>query len=156
MKRIIIAAMGEDRLIGTGKGLPWHVPTEYQHFLDSVAGHTMIMGRKSWEIFGGDVSSTHNIIISRSAQCPGAEVAPSVPDALKLAAAAGKTAFIAGGGTIYQQALALNLVDEMHLSVIPGIFNGTIYFPDFCRRDWEIIDQQDRGAYVFYRYCRRA
>ena len=66
-ERIIIAALGENRVIGKGDGLPWSIPGEYRHFLDTVRGATMIMGRRSYSIFGPDLSTAHNLVLSRDA-----------------------------------------------------------------------------------------
>ena len=142
MKRVIIAAMSKGSVIGSGNGMPWHVPAEYQHFLDSVRGHTMIMGRKSWEIFGGDVATAHNIVVSGSSEVCGAEVANSLFAAIALAESYGKTIFIAGGASIYQQSLDSGFVDEMHLSTIHGEFTGDTYFPAFDKSDWQIVENR--------------
>ncbi|MEE3258297.1 MAG: dihydrofolate reductase [Candidatus Latescibacterota bacterium] len=63
---IIIPAMSKDRVIGSGDGMPWSVPEEYQQFLGFVEGQTVTMGRRSYEIFGPDLTSAHNIVVSRS------------------------------------------------------------------------------------------
>jgi len=155
MERIIIAAMSAERVIGSGDGMPWEVPTEYAHFLDTVRGQTLIMGRRTWEIFGADVTSAHNIVITRSAEVAGAEVADGLPSALALAARYGKTAYIAGGGSIYAQALADDVVDAMYLSTIKGDFSGDTWFPAWSNADWEVTVIEDRGPYVFTEYHRR-
>ena len=49
---IVISAMSQDRIIGKGDGLPWHVPEEYNQFLDIIRGQTVILGRRSYPIFG--------------------------------------------------------------------------------------------------------
>jgi hypothetical protein len=63
---IIISAMSNDRVIGSGEGMPWSVPEEYQQFLSLVEGQTVIMGWRSYQIFGPDLTSAHNVVISRS------------------------------------------------------------------------------------------
>ena len=56
---IIISAMGRNRVIGNGDGMPWHVPEEYQHFLDTTRDQTIIIGRRSFEIFGPTLTCAH-------------------------------------------------------------------------------------------------
>ena len=48
---IIIGAMAENRVIGSGDGMPWDVPEEYAHFQRLVDGQTIIIGRRSYRIF---------------------------------------------------------------------------------------------------------
>src|SRR5688572_21154657 len=101
---IIVGAMAPNRVIGKGDGLPWDVPEEYDHFLRLIDGKTIIIGRRSYEIFGDDLSSAHNVVVSRSVNAmPGAIVVPTLEDALRVAASFGRTFFSAGGATIYEQ-----------------------------------------------------
>ncbi|MFK8112988.1 MAG: dihydrofolate reductase, partial [Rubripirellula sp.] len=127
---IIISAMSKDRVIGSGNGMPWSVPSEYEQYLRYVGGQTVIMGRKTYEIFAADLSSeTTAIMVSRSADVDGVNVVNSLEAALRLASQFGKTTFVAGGGEIYAQALPL--AEEMYLSTIKGDFSGDTYFPEF-------------------------
>ncbi|MEO1451163.1 MAG: dihydrofolate reductase, partial [Bacteroidota bacterium] len=63
---ILISAMGTNRVIGREAGMPWSVPAEYAQYLDFIRGQTVIMGRKSFDIFGADLTCTHTLILSRS------------------------------------------------------------------------------------------
>ena len=98
---IIIAAMSTDRLIGSGDGMPWSVPEEYRQFLDFIEGQTVIMGRRSYEIFGPDLTSAHNIVGSRSWEGEeGAVACGSIKEAAQRAACFGKRLFSPGRSTI--------------------------------------------------------
>jgi len=150
---IIIGAMSKDRIIGKGAGMPWNVPDEYQQYLDFVSGNTIILGRKSYEIFGADLPDrTSVIVISRTADFDGVTVVPSLAEALTRAEAEGKTVFVAGGGSIYAQALPL--ADEMYLSTIKGDFEGDAYFPKFDAAEWMITEERDEPEFVFRKYRR--
>jgi dihydrofolate reductase len=151
---IIISAMSYDRVIGSGDGLPWDVPEEYAQFLHFITGQTVIMGRRSYEIFGDDLTSAHNIVVSRTAQeIPGAVVCGSVEAAAERAKAFGKTVFSAGGGAIYRQTLPL--ADALYLSYIKGDFTGDTYFPGFDETAWAVVRREDHPAYEFVVYERR-
>jgi len=85
---IIISAMSSDRVIGSGNGMPWNVPEEYEQFLRYVDGQAVIMGRRSFEIFGPDLRHTANIVVSRSAvRIEGARVCSTIQEAIASARA---------------------------------------------------------------------
>jgi dihydrofolate reductase len=151
---IIIGAMSTDRVIGSGDGLPWDVPEEYAHFLRLVEGQTIIIGRRSYEIFGKDLTGTRNVVISRSAgSLPGATVVQSIDDARRAAEAFGRTIFSAGGASIYAQTLPL--ADAMYLSYIKGHFTGDAYFPAFSDREWAVERREDHPRFEFVVYRRK-
>lgn len=151
---ILIAAMSEDRVIGRGDGLPWDVPEEYAQFLEFVRGGTVLMGRRTWEIFGGDLTSRHNVVLSRSrVALPGATVEPDLPGALARARALGGTLFVAGGARVYAQTLPL--ADRMLLSTIRGAYEGDARFPAFDPADWFPFETREEPRFVFVDWRRR-
>jgi dihydrofolate reductase len=155
MKRIIISAMAKNRVIGTKNGLPWSIPEEYQHFLKSIQGNVMLMGRKSWDIFHKDLADTEaNIIISRSSLIRDAITAESLDEALNKAESFQRDIYIAGGASIYQQALEAGLVDEMHLSFLSQTHKGDAFFPEFDKSEWSIKDEQHYPQYHFIKYTK--
>ncbi len=146
---IIIAAVAENGVIGAGDHMPWDIPEEYEYFLETIRGETVIMGRKSHEIFGNDLTSRHTIVVSRSeAPAGGALVVHSLDRAYRVAESLGFEVYCAGGGSIYRA--ALDLSNRMLLSEIQGEFPGDVTFPRFSREDWqEILCEQHRG-YVLH------
>ena len=150
---IVIGAMSRDRVIGRGAGMPWDVPEEYDQFLRLTAGQTVILGRRSYEIFGAGLTAAHVVVVSRSAgRLAGAVVAPSVPAALDAAAALGGTVFSAGGASVY--AATVPLADAMYLSYIEGHFTGDAYFPAFDAREWVAERREDHPRFEFVVYRR--
>ncbi len=156
---IIVGAMTRDRVIGSGDGMPWDVPEEYAHFLKLVAGQTIVIGRRSYEIFGEGLTSAHTVVVSRNAGAlgaapPGVVVAPSVGEAVRVAASYGRTVFSAGGASIY--AATIPLAERMHLSYIEGAFTGDAYGPAFDAGEWEVERREGhpRFEYVEYRRVR--
>jgi dihydrofolate reductase len=150
----LISAMSHGRVIGTADGMPWQIPTEYQQYLHFITGQTVIMGRRSYEIFGEDLTSAHALVISRSFPSGSDyEVFDSLEKALTRGQELGKTIFVAGGASIYAQALPL--ADEMYLSTIPGEYEGTAYFPEFDPGDWEIIEERTEPDFIFRHYQRK-
>ena len=149
----LISAMSSSRVIGSGDGMPWEVPEEYQHFLDTTRNQTLIIGRKSYEIFGPTLTSLRCFVITRSnQQFENAVTVGSIDDAIKQAREHDERIFVAGGASVY--ALALPLAHEMLLSYIRGDFTGDTYFPEFDESDWQIVEREDRGSYDFVYYRR--
>jgi dihydrofolate reductase len=150
---IIIAAMGKNRVIGSGAGMPWDVPEEFRQFLNLVDGHPVIMGRRSWEIFGPQLSGVHPIVVSRRiAAMKGAIVRPSVQAAVAEARRWGGKFFSAGGAQIYAQTIPL--AEAMYLSTIKGEFSGDTYFPAFDESEWKVTRHEDHPAFEFRVYER--
>lgn len=151
---ILISAMTEDRVIGAGEGMPWDIPAEYQQFLDFVAGQTIIMGRRSFEIFGDDLTTEHTIVLSRSDSVEGdVEVVENLDEALGRAKSYGKTIFCGGGASVYEQALPL--AEAMYLSYIKQQYEGDAHFPEFDPSDWRIVEQRDHPWFRFVHYARK-
>jgi dihydrofolate reductase len=149
----LISAMTRDRVIGAGAGMPWDVPEEYAQFLRLIEGHTVIMGRRSWEIFGADLTSAHNLVVSRSAtSLPGATVVAGVAEALEVARVLGRNVFSAGGAQIYAQTLPL--ADALYLSFIKGDYTGDAHFPAFDESDWRVERREDHPRFEFVVYRR--
>ena len=147
---IIISAMGRNRVIGSGDGMPWDVPEEYQHFLDTTRDQTIIIGRKSFEIFGPTLNCSHCIVLSRSDQkIENASVAHNFDDATKQAAETGCDVYVAGGASIY--AMAIQKADRMLLSYIEGNFEGEAFFPEIPDR-WAVTSREHRGSYELVQY----
>ncbi len=151
---IIISAMSADRIIGQGEGMPWNVPEEYRQYLGFVSGNTVIMGRRSYQIFGRDLDRSQNLVISRSSlSLKNARVFPSLETAVAAAYRLGKPVFCAGGASIYRQALPL--ADALYLSYIKGRFQGDAYFPEIDPDHWQIEKQVDHPRFEFVVYRRR-
>jgi dihydrofolate reductase len=150
---IIIGAMSTDHVIGSGNGMPWDVPEEYAQFLQFIDGQTVIIGRRSYEIFGAGLTSAHTLVVSRSAgRLSGAVTVASVEDALRVADTFNKAVFSAGGASIYAQTIPL--ADTMYLSYIKGTFSGDARFPAFSDLEWEIVRREDHPRFEFVVYRR--
>jgi dihydrofolate reductase len=152
----LIAAVAENRVIGQDDGMPWDLPDEYEHYRRIIADQTVIMGRRSYQIFGKDLTSRHAVVVSGSIgkdALDGAIVCRSLEEALDKAQSFGREVYVNGGASIYQQALPM--VDEMDLSIVTGEFEGDAYFPEFEESAWRITERVDHGAWEFRRYVRK-
>ena len=110
MSVTLIWAEAADRIIGMDRSLPWHLPEDLRRFKELTMGSTVVMGRVTWESLPAKVRplpGRRNIVITRQASydAPGAEVASSLEGALSLAG--DDDIWVAGGASIYEQALPL-------------------------------------------------
>jgi dihydrofolate reductase len=159
---VIIAAVAKNRVIGKDNQLIWNIPEDMAHFKALTAGHTVIMGRKTWESLPPrfrPLPDRHNIVISRQADyaAPGAEVADSLENALKLAATVA-TVFVIGGEQIYRQAMAL--ADRLEITEIKLEPEGDAWFPEIEANDWKNTakntpSSQSGTGFSFLTYCRQ-
>ena len=155
---VIIAAVARNRVIGKDNKLLWNIPEDMAHFKALTAGHTVIMGRKTWESLPQrfrPLPGRSNIIITRQPDypAPGAEVADSLENALKLASTA-TIAFIIGGEQIYTQAMAL--ADRLEITEVDQEPEGDAWFPEIAAVDWEKTAKTEGNGFAFLTYRRRA
>ena len=129
MKIILIAAMAKNRVIGRGNGIPWHIPSELQRFKAMTMGHTLVMGRKTFESIGRPLPGRKTIIVTRNPEyrAAGCSVATSLAAAIALCPET-ETIFIAGGGEIYREALPL--AEAIYLTVLDREVEGDTLFPE--------------------------
>src|SRR6266478_2847130 len=94
----LIAAVAQNGVIGMHNRLPWRLPDDLQRFRALTTGHSIIMGRKTWESIGGPLRERQNIVVTRQRdfRTPGAQVAGSLETALELAALP-EPVFVIGG-----------------------------------------------------------
>ncbi len=120
--------MARNGVIGREGGLPWHLPEDLRRFREITTGHTLVMGRKTWEGIGRPLPDRRTIVVTRQAgfaPC-GAEVAPSLEEAFAMARGESEL-FICGGGEIYRQ--AIHLAGRIYLTVIDLDAEGEVFFP---------------------------
>lgn len=150
---IIIAAIGSNRIIGNGEGLPWHIPSEYDQFLGHIKDQTVIMGRRSWEIFKKDMLPKRMVVVSRTLQTDRAKVFSTLKEALSYSGSYPEEVFICGGQSIYEE--SLQHADYMYLSFIKGEHRGNVYFPEFDEKDWIVEKKEEHPEFVFVIYRKR-
>lgn len=140
LKVIAIAAMDEARVIGLENGIPWHIPGEQKYFAHWTKGHTVLMGRKTYESLPEAVRPLPgrlSVVVSRSpmpatvsdnvifASDPREAIEQFQVGTLPLR---GDTLWIAGGQQIYEQ--TLDLWDEVFLTIVFGKHQGDAFFPE--------------------------
>ena len=154
----LIAAVARNGVIGANNTLPWKLPADLARFRALTLGHTVIMGRKTWQSLGRPLKDRQNVVVTRDASltAEGADVATSLGDALAIASLP-QPAFCIGGGQLYADALPL--ASLMYLTEIDRDFEGDVLFPTFDRRQWRERSREehvhtDGMRYAFVDYQR--
>lgn len=134
-KLSIIVAMSSNRVIGVNNSLPWHLSEDLKHFKTLTTGHTIIMGRKTYESIGKPLPNRRNIVISRNLNAfyGGVEVVHSLEDAFSTSSN-DEEVFIIGGSNIYEQ--SLHLVEHLYITEIKKSFEGDAFFPEIDKSLW--------------------
>ncbi|GGE67657.1 dihydrofolate reductase [Pedobacter psychrotolerans] len=142
----IAVATGENREIGKNNQLLWHMPADLKFFKQTTSGHTIIMGRKTFDSVGRPLPNRRNIVITRDAslQIEGVEVVNSFEQALEITNTEEKPIFIVGGAEIYRQALPET--DTLYLTTIHHQFDADTFFPEFDRSEWEVVSSEHHQA----------
>lgn len=160
---IIIAAIDRKGAIGYRNRLLFRLPNDLKHFKNLTTGHTIIMGRKTFESLPkGALPDRRNIVLStaRGLVLPGAEVFASIEEALENCRTDSHV-YIIGGATLYRQTLPL--ADELYLTEIDAVSpQADAYFPpvDLAvwhekSRDAHPADERHSYPYSFVRYVRK-
>jgi dihydrofolate reductase len=154
MKISLIAAMADDRVIGINNALPWKLPADMQWFRKHTLGKPIIMGRKTFESFGGrTLPDRTNIVITRDKSYHVEGDVIIVHDIAEALAAAGDVdeVMIIGGASFYAQMLPR--ADRFYVTRVHGSFEGDAWFPDYEGYDWKEISREehavdDKNAYA--------
>ncbi|PWK78145.1 dihydrofolate reductase [Mucilaginibacter oryzae] len=156
----IIVAIAKNHAIGKDNKLLWYLPNDLKHFKDTTSGHTVIMGRKTFDSVGKPLPRRRNIVITRQAiSIEGCEVVDSLKAAIALCKAEDEV-FVVGGAEIYRQAIPLT--DRIYLTIIDQNFEGDTFFPELNQDDWQETkreefepDEKNRYKYSFITLDRR-
>ena len=143
----IIAAIDKNNALGFENKLLFYLPDDLKRFKALTTGHTVVMGRKTFDSLPkGALPNRRNIVLSRSAKLvlPGAEVYPSLEEALKHCEAE-EQVFIMGGASVYRQAMPL--ADKLFLTEIEAeATQADVYFPAIDKTVWHETKRDARSA----------
>lgn len=137
------------------------MPSDVKFFMNLTMGHSVIVGRKTYESYGRPLKGRRNIIISRDKGLiiAGCEVVHSLDEALKLVKGENEV-FIIGGSEIYRQAMPI--ADKIYLTRIYGDFQGDAYFPFIDDKEWTLAslsehkaDEKNPYPFAFLEYIKK-
>lgn len=158
----IICALAENNAIGYNNDLLFHLRADLQRFKALTTGHTVIMGRRTFESLPkGALPNRRNIVLSSGEhEWPNVEVYPSLQEAI-AACADDEEIFIIGGASVYKAALPI--ADRLcltHVHAVPEV--ADVFFPEFDDSEWECTfkeyhdaDERNDKPFTFADYIRK-
>ena len=146
---IAVVAMSENRVIGDGKGLIWHIPSDLKRVKTLTMACPLIMGRKTWDSIGRPLPGRASIVMTRdrSWSADGAIAVPNLRAAIEAArnwientVGSRSDIILFGGGEIYRQ--GLEYCHRVERTVVSSKLDGgaeAAYFPELPEADWDIV-----------------
>lgn len=149
----ILVAHDKQRVIGYQNQLPWHLPNDLKHVKQLSTGHTLVMGRKTFESIGKPLPNRRNVVLTNnpSFKHEGVDVIHSIEEINNIPG----QVFIFGGQTLFEE--MIDKVDDMYITVVDGKFQGDTFFPPYTFEDWEVessvegqLDEKYYSAYILH------
>lgn len=138
----MIVAVAQNNVIGKDNSLIWRLSDDLKFFKKITTGHSIIMGRKTYESIGKPLPNRNNIVITRSTdlQIEGCYVVNSIPEALALASTLDgcDESFIIGGEKIYKQAMPY--IQRAYVTYVLAYPDGDAFFDQNVFRHWKKVD----------------
>lgn len=158
-----MAAKAKNNVIGKDNDLIWHLPADLKFFKQTTKGHTLIMGRKTFESLANPLPHRDSWIVSRNKDysADGITTFLSIENAIEAGEQKGlETVFILGGGEIYRQ--SIELADKLIITEVHENFEGDTVFPEIDKRIWKEVSREERKAdeknkydFAFVEYLRK-
>ena len=163
MIKIIMAAKAKNNVIGKDNDLVWHLPADLKFFKQTTKGHTLIMGRKTFESLGNPLPHRDSWIVTRNKDFSAAGITTfhDLHQAIEAAEKSGlETVFILGGGEIYRQ--SMDIADKLILTEVHEDFDGDSFFPEIDKSVWmetsreeHQADEKNKYNFAFVQYERK-
>ena len=141
----IIVAVAKNGVIGNKGEIPWYLPDDFKHFAKITKGHTVIMGRKTYESIikrlGKPLPERKNVVITKQTDflTPGCSIFESIEDALNFFLKSKEEIFVIGGSTIYNQFLPFT--DKLYITEIDENFEGDTTF-NYDKNNWKLSSKE--------------
>lgn len=139
MNVTLICAVGENNSLGKENRLLWHLPDDFIRFKSLTMGHSIIMGRKTFESLPNPLPKRKNIVITRQKNYApaGCVVVSSLEEALQEAQKDDENPYVIGGGEIYR--LAMPLATILEITRVHSVFQADTFFPEIDPLQWKLI-----------------
>lgn len=160
----LLVAMGQEQIIGSDNGMPWHLPNDLQFFKKKTTGQTIVMGRKTFDSIDKVLPKRQNYVVT-------SQVSPNFPEGVGVLhdlemikhwneKHPDEELFVIGGSKIFEQ--VIDIADRMYITFIDYKFTGDTKFPIFTMDEWSLTsnaagERNDKNPYDYYflQYDRR-
>lgn len=151
----MVAAVATNGVIGANGDIPWRIPEDFAHFKRITLGHTLVMGRATYDSIGRPLPGRTTIVLTRDPgwAADGVLVAHDLDTALALAEDLPGDVVIAGGAQVYAE--AMGRADEQVLTEIHLAPEGDTFYPEFDRSAWTETRREARAGFDWV-WLRRA
>jgi dihydrofolate reductase len=142
----IIVAIARNNAIGKDNQLLWHIPEDLKRFRALTTGHTIVMGKRTFESLPiRPLPNRRSIVITDvpGEQIPGCEMAYSIEEAI-LKMEEGHENFIIGGGMVYKQFMPL--AHKLYLTIVHKDFEADTFYTEIDYSEWKEIAREDIQA----------
>lgn len=143
----LIVARSQNNVIGKNGQIPWKIKGEQKQFKELTTGNVVVMGRKSYEEIGHPLPNRKTIVVSRTKQYEGENLATagSVKEAIEMAGE--QNVYISGGYGLYKEAIPF--VDVMYITEVQTtIEDGDVFFPEFDENDFDKTEGETGGEEI--------
>ncbi|MGH2317717.1 dihydrofolate reductase [Planococcus sp. SE5232] len=139
----LMVAHDQNRVIGIGNELPWHIPADLAYFKEHTIGKGIVMGRNTYESIGRPLPKRRNIVVTRNDdyEAEGVDVVHNIQDAVKLAKEVHEEVMIIGGEQIFNS--VLDDADRLYITLVHQSFEGDTYFPEYGR-EWKLVSESEQ------------
>ncbi|GGE85484.1 dihydrofolate reductase [Stappia taiwanensis] len=165
---VLVAAVGENGVIGVDGAMPWHLSSDLKRFKRITLGCPVVMGRKTFQSIGRPLPGRENIVVSRDGDwardIAGITLVSSLEDGLAAATDSARRAgasavMVIGGGQIY--AATIDQADRLEITRVHVSPKGDTRFPDIDPARWVEVAREtpdpgpkDSAAMTFLTYRR--
>jgi len=160
VKISLIAAFTKEKVIGKDGQIPWTLKEDLKHFKNITEGHSVVMGRKTYESISKPLPNRLNIVMTRMPKkLKEVKEVTNKERALEIASTFSDEIFIIGGEKIYEEFLPL--ASKMYLTQIDIKVEGDAFFPKYNLNDWIELSREDKKdfgqdiEYSFLEYKRK-
>jgi dihydrofolate reductase len=148
---VLVAAVADNGVIGRDGDIPWRIPADFAHFKATTIGHTLVMGRATYDSIGRPLPGRTTVVVTRDPEWTAGEhadqvlVTHSFDEALARAAELPGDVMVAGGAQIYSLAMphaTHQVLTEVHLAP-----DGDTVYPGWDRSGWVETAREARAGY---------
>jgi dihydrofolate reductase len=141
----LIYAQSENGVIGRDNDLPWHLPEDLKHFKRLTTGHTIVMGRKTFDSIGRALPNRRSVIMTRQPDfaAEGCDVVGSWEEALE-ATRNEPLVFVIGGAGVFQ--VAMPQAERVHRTMVHATIPGDVVLEDLNPAEWDLVSSEEFEA----------